>query len=91
MREPSDRRVGNPEGLEGPICAGTQHDLFPSTTVYVVATFEEPNVKRFDPAKKAYVVGPVTSKVFYQFAGIEDVPAAAAAQCCKLCLAKPEK
>ena len=91
IHHPKEERPGDrpkPLDYEGPICAGTQHDLFPSTTVYVVATFEEPNVKHFDPAKKAYVVGPVTSKVFYQFAGTKDVPAAAAAQCCKLCLAK---
>ncbi len=77
-----------PLDYEGPICAGTQHDLFPATTVYVVASFEEPNVKHYDPAQKAYVVGPVSSKLFYQFSGIRDVPAAVVSQCCKLCLEK---
>ncbi len=90
-RQVTGRQIGDsavPLDFEGPICAGAQRDLFPSTTVYVIATFVDPSVKHFDPAKKTYVVGPVTSRVFYQFAGIRDVPAAAAAQCCKLCLTK---
>jgi hypothetical protein len=40
--------------------------------------------------KTGEVVGPLTSKVFYQFSGIKDVPAAMASHCCKLCLEKPE-
>jgi len=62
--------------FEGPICAGVLRDLFPSTTIYVVATFVSPNAKHYDPKRKGYVVGPDTSKVFYQFAGVRDVPAA---------------
>jgi hypothetical protein len=54
---------------EGPVCAGEQFDPFPSTTVYVIATFVDPNAKHYDPVKKTYVTGPVTSRVFYQFAG----------------------
>ena len=77
-----------PLDYEGPICAGTQHNLFPATTVYLVATFEEPNVKHYDPTQKAYVVGPMTSRLFYQFSGIKDVPAAVSSQCHKSC---PEK
>ena len=58
---------------DGPICAGSVRDPFPSATVYVVATFIDPAAKHWDPKAKAYVVGPVRSKVFYQFAGVRDV------------------
>ena len=58
---------------EGPICAGEQFDPFPSAVVYVIATFVDPNAKHFDAATHAYVVGPVTSKVYYQFAGIRKL------------------
>lgn len=57
---------------DGPACAGAFHDPFPSTTVYVIATFVDV-AKHWDPAKKAYVVGPVESKVFYQFAGVRKL------------------
>jgi hypothetical protein len=57
---------------EGPVCAGTLRDPFPSTTLYVIATFVDPKAEHYDPEKKAMVVGPVTSKVFYQFAGVRD-------------------
>jgi hypothetical protein len=68
---PSDNRQIN--GFDGPICAGSFHDPFPSTTVYVIATFVDPAAKHWVPAKKAYVVGPVPSKVFYQFAGTREM------------------
>jgi hypothetical protein len=55
--------------LEGPICAGRSRDPFPSTTVYVIATVVDPHARHWDPRRKRYVVGPVRSKVFYQFAG----------------------
>jgi hypothetical protein len=58
---------------EGPICAGTQRDPFPSATIYIIASFVDPKAKHFDPAKKTYVVGPVTSKLYYQFAGIRKL------------------
>jgi hypothetical protein len=51
-------------------CAGTQQDPFPSAVVYVVATFVDPNTRHYDPVIGAYVTGPVTSKLYYQFAGI---------------------
>jgi hypothetical protein len=63
---------GRPD-FEGPICAGAQRDPFPSATVYVVATFVDPNAMHFDPVGNRYIVGPVTSKVFYQFAGIRQL------------------
>ena len=58
---------------EGPTCAGVQRDPFPSATVYVVATFVDPNATHYDPNVNRFVAGPVTSKVFYQFAGIRGL------------------
>jgi hypothetical protein len=60
---------------EAPICAGSVRDPFPSATVYVIATFVDPNVRHYDPTTNAYVIGPVTSKLYYQFAGIRQLPA----------------
>jgi hypothetical protein len=57
---------------DGPICAGTSRDPFPSTTIYVVATFVDPRAEHWDPRKREMVSGPVASKVFYQFAGVRD-------------------
>ena len=54
---------------EGPICAGTIRDPFPSTTIYITATVVDPKAKHFDRKRREYVVGPVTSKLYYQFAG----------------------
>lgn len=58
---------------EGPICAGTIRDPFPATTVYLIAAFVDPKARHYDPRKKEYVVGPVTSKLYYQFAGVRDL------------------
>jgi hypothetical protein len=58
--------------VDGPICAASVRDPFPSTTVYVIATFVDPAAKHWDRRKKAYVIGPVTSEVYYQFAGVRD-------------------
>jgi hypothetical protein len=49
--------------------AGFNLDLFPSTMVYVTATVVDPAAKHWDPATKTFVVGPVESNLFYQFAG----------------------
>lgn len=57
---------------EGPICAGSSRDPFPSTTVYVIATFIDPKAEHYDPQQQRIVVGPVTSKVFYQFSGVRE-------------------
>ena len=59
--------------VEGPLCAGSLRDPFPSATVYVVATFVDPVAEHWDPKAQKVVVGPVTSKVFYQFAGVRDL------------------
>jgi hypothetical protein len=58
---------------EGPICAGSTRDPFPSTTVYVIATFVDPQAEHWDPKTKEMVIGPVATKVFYQFAGVRDL------------------
>lgn len=62
---------GTPD-YEGPVCAGATRDPFLSTTIYAIATFVDPNAQYYDPRKKAYVVGPLESKVYYQFAGVRD-------------------
>lgn len=43
--------------------------LFPATMTYISATVTDPKVKHWDREKKTYVIGPVTSRIFYQFAG----------------------
>jgi hypothetical protein len=63
---------GRPD-IDGPICAATVRDPFPSATVYVIATFVDPAAKHWDPRAKKYVVGPVTTRLYYQFAGIRDL------------------
>lgn len=45
-------------------------DLFPATTVYMIATIVEPQAQHWDPAQGQMVVGPVQSRIFYQFAGL---------------------
>jgi hypothetical protein len=64
---PSDS--SRPLDYEGPICAGSQTDPFPSATVYVIAKFVDPAAKHWDLTSKQYVVGPLTSTTYYQFAG----------------------
>lgn len=58
---------------EGVICAGTSRDPFPSTTIYVIATFVDPSAQYWDPKAQKMVVGPLSTKVFYQFAGVRDL------------------
>jgi hypothetical protein len=63
----------NVPDFEGPLCAGTTTDPFPSTAVYIVATFVDPEVRHYDPVAKKYVVGPVASRLYYQFAGVRHL------------------
>jgi hypothetical protein len=44
-------------------------DLFPATTVYLVATVVDPQARHWDPAQGRFVVGPLQSHILYQFAG----------------------
>jgi hypothetical protein len=64
--------AGSPD-IDGPICAASVRDPFPSTAIYVIATFVDPKAKHWDTRKKSYVTGPVMSKVYYQFAGVRDM------------------
>jgi hypothetical protein len=61
------------DSLEGPDVKechpGTNVDLFPATTLFVTATVEDPFARNWDPIKKRYVTGPVSSQLFYQIAG----------------------
>lgn len=49
---------------------GFRLDLFPATTVFVTATVVDPSAKHWDSVQSRFVVGPVESKLFYQFGGI---------------------
>jgi hypothetical protein len=48
---------------------GNALSLFPSTYVYMIVTMVDPHATYFDKAQNKMVTGPLTSKVFYQFAG----------------------
>jgi len=48
---------------------GVLTDLFPSTTVLVTLNVVDEDATYWDPAKKEFVRGPLTSQVFYQMAG----------------------
>ncbi|MEO6548966.1 MAG: hypothetical protein ABIN94_13245 [Ferruginibacter sp.] len=63
---------GGADALFGTVnyCAhGTALSLFPATYVYMIVTVVDPNATYFDKAQNKMVTGPLTSKVFYQFAG----------------------
>lgn len=49
---------------------GMTVSLFPSTAVVVSATVTDPNARHWDPRRRAYVTGPVTTRIFYQIVGI---------------------
>jgi hypothetical protein len=48
---------------------GNALSLFPATYVYMIVTMVDPNATYFDRAQHKMVTGPLTTKVFYQFAG----------------------
>lgn len=48
---------------------GYSLDMFPATSTLIIATVVDPAARHWDPARKAYVVGPMRSRVFYQVAG----------------------
>jgi hypothetical protein len=60
--------VNSPDVNECPN-AGFNLDLFPATMLYITATVVDPAAQHWDVATKKMVVGPVTSRVFYQIAG----------------------
>jgi hypothetical protein len=64
--------TGNGDGMFSDVeyCPkGTALSLFPSTYVYMIVASVDPNASYFDKAQNKMVTGPLTSKVFYQFAG----------------------
>ena len=71
---PAPRDRATPLDDEGPICAGSVQDPFPSATVYIIAKFVDPAAQHYDPVSKSMVVGPVVSTVYYQFAGMRSRP-----------------
>ena len=66
-RGPGDS-IASPDVNECPN-RGFSLDLFPSTMLYLMADVIDPAAKHWDPATNSFVVGPVTSKLFYQVAG----------------------
>lgn len=49
--------------------SGRNVSLFPGTTMYVTAQVVDPQAKQWDRRSKRYIVGPLTSTLFYQVAG----------------------
>ena len=50
--------------------AGYNVDLFPSTTILITADVVQPNVRHWDASQGRFVIGPVTSELFYQVGGV---------------------
>ncbi len=65
--------AGFADSLKGPDTRGCRTgynvSLFPATSLLVTAVVTDPQAKHWDPRKRAYVVGPVSSTMFYQIAG----------------------
>lgn len=69
------RDSANPAIDENPDIQGSVSiDLFPATTVFVTATVVDPTATFWDPSRKRFVIGPLESKLFYQFVGRRDTP-----------------
>lgn len=63
----TDNMTGAPDVAK---CSpGTTASLFPSTSTYLLATVTDPAAKYWDPKKKDYVTGPLSTRVYYQFQG----------------------
>ena len=77
LEAPPDCRPGIVQGGDSVIdqyeycVTGPMLSLFPSTYVYVEAVLVDPNARHWDPEREEYVEGPVTTRIFYQFAGIK--------------------
>lgn len=48
---------------------GTNIDLFPSTTMYLIGDSVDPEATYWDPARRQYVRGPLASRTYYQVTG----------------------
>jgi len=66
-RAQADRLAG---GRDTANCrTGRNTDRFPATTMYFTADVVDPNATYWDPKRQAYVIGPLSSRVYYQVAG----------------------
>lgn len=59
-----------PPGAAEYCLKGTQVSLFPATYMYFSATVTDPNAKRWDAKRGDFVEGPLSTRVFFQAAGI---------------------
>ncbi|MBW8849414.1 MAG: hypothetical protein JF600_01410 [Xanthomonadales bacterium] len=62
-----DRLGGGPDTTD--CFPGTNIDLFPSTTMYFIGDSVDPVATYWDPVKKTYLRGPLTSRTYYQVTG----------------------
>lgn len=62
-----DNQTGAPDVAN--CTPGTTASLYPSTSTYLVATVIDPAAKHWDPTRKEYVTGPLSTRIFYQFQG----------------------
>ena len=62
-----DRLGGGPDTTD--CFPGTNIDLFPSTTMYFIGDSVDPTATYWDPVKKTYLRGPLTSRTYYQVTG----------------------
>jgi hypothetical protein len=60
-------RLGGPDVSE--CVPGISVSLFPATTLLVSISVTEPNARYWDPRRRAYVTGPLTTRLYHQVAG----------------------
>lgn len=66
----ADKGDRNDAGRDTRGCrTGMTVSLFPATSLVLTATVTDPAAKHWDVRRKAYVVGPLSTKIFYQVAG----------------------
>lgn len=64
--------VGDADPGEIDYCEqGNALSLFPVTYTYLIAKVTDPNARYWDPERREFVTGPLSSVVYYQFAGIQ--------------------
>jgi hypothetical protein len=63
-----DNLTGTPD--TGGCAAGVNVDLFPATTLYLTADVVTSDMRHWDAAQQRYVVGDVTTRVYFQVAGL---------------------
>ncbi len=62
-----DSAIGAPD--TGSCAGGFNVDLFPATTLYVKATYVNPDARHWVPASGRYEIGPVATTTYYQVGG----------------------